>query len=118
VTAGADDECPVLEEIEAIGEGHPDDSFVIDDARLFASAPPAPMDPAKWPTLLEVFDALRTRHPEHFVTVLGDQVVAVPERARAAVDAHGMRVQEREVTLPTRAKGAVYRARERLAGRR
>jgi hypothetical protein len=91
-TAGAEDECPLLGELEAIAPGHPDDCILVDDARLFASAPPPPHDPARWPTLLEVLDALRARWPEHLVTVLEDQIIAVPERARPAIDAYGHRV--------------------------
>jgi len=30
----------VLDELAAIADGHPDDSIVIDDARLYAAAPP------------------------------------------------------------------------------
>lgn len=118
VTAGAGDQCPVLDEIRAIGAGHPDDCLLIDDARLFASAPPPPMDPQAWPTLVEVFDAIREQRPDHRVTVLGDQVIAVPERARVALDAYGLRVQRAQESLLDRAKGVAFQARERLAGRR
>ena len=78
-TAGADDECPVLAEIATIGAGHPDDCLVIDDARLFTAPPPAPHDPAQWPTLIELLDAIRAVRPEHHVTLLSDQVITVGE---------------------------------------
>ena len=94
-TGGEEDQCPVLKEIEAMGSGHPDDCIVIDDARLFTSAPPPPHRVEQWPTLIEVFDAIRARHPEHLVTVLGDQVIGVPARGRPAVDAYGLRLQPR-----------------------
>lgn len=92
-TGGEDDQCPVLNEIEAMGPGHPDDCIVIDDARLFTSAPPPPHKVEQWPTLLEVFDAIRTHHPDHLITVLGDQVIGIPARARPAVDTYGLRLQ-------------------------
>jgi hypothetical protein len=92
ITEGTGDECPVLEELAAIGTGHPDDCVVIDDARMFTSAPPPPLDPAQWPTIVEVFDAIRSERPEHVVTLLGDQVIAVPQRAKAAIDGYGIRL--------------------------
>jgi len=109
-TAGAEDECPVLAELAAIEAGHPDDCVLIDDARLFTSAPPPPHNREMWPTLIEVFDALRARWPEHIVTVLADQVVAVPPRARDALDAYGLRVAPRPPSL-------VRRIVSRTAGR-
>jgi hypothetical protein len=88
-TAGAGAECPLLDEIAAIAKGHPDDCVLIDDARLFAAAPPPPHDPEQWPTLVAVFDALRSaRHGAH-VTMIGDVVIAVPARAKAAIDRYG-----------------------------
>jgi hypothetical protein len=90
-TAGVEAECPLLDEIAAIGAGHRDDCLLIDDARLFAAAPPPPHDPAQWPTLVEVFDALRATRPDHHVTVLHDLVIAVPGSAKEAVDDFGRR---------------------------
>lgn len=90
-TAGRDDQCPVMAEIDALGAGHPDDCIVVDDARLFLAAPPPPYDPRHWPTIVEVIDGLRRIHPDHHVTVLDDQVIAVPLRAKTVVDRHGQR---------------------------
>ncbi|MFI5003731.1 MAG: hypothetical protein ACHQE6_01835 [Solirubrobacterales bacterium] len=92
VTEGVEDECPVIEEIVAIGAGHPDDCLIIDDARLFTSAPSPMLDAAQWPTIIEVFDAIRYQRPDHIVTLIADQVIAVPQRAKPAIDAHGARV--------------------------
>lgn len=91
-TAGVEDECPVLDEIAAIGSGHPNDCLIVDDARLFTSSPPPPHRAEQWPSLLQVFDALRALHPTHLITVLDDQIIAVPRAAKAALDAHGLRV--------------------------
>lgn len=93
ITEGADDQCPVLAEIAAIGTGSPDDCIIVDDARLFTSAPPPPHNVEQWPTLLAIFDAIRRSHPEHLVTLLNDQVIAAPERARPAIDAYGARIR-------------------------
>lgn len=116
VTAGADDECPVLRELRVIGPGHPKDCLVIDDARFFTSLPPPPHDPAAWPTLLEVLDAIRADRPEHHVTLLGDQVLAVPQAGRSIVDAHGQSLLLRDAAprLLERAQAAGRGLRERL----
>lgn len=94
-TGGAEDECPVLAEIAAIGAGHPQDCLIVDDARLFTSAPLPPHDPAQWPTIVAVLDAIRSQWPEHLVTLLADQVVAVPALAKPAIDAYGARLNDR-----------------------
>lgn len=117
-TAGAEDECPVLGELEAVAGGHPDDCVIIDDARLFASAPPPPHRPEAWPTLLELFDAVRATRPGHLVTVLGDQVIAVPSRARPAIDAYGHRLGAATRSPLARASAVAFGLRERLFTRR
>jgi hypothetical protein len=91
-SAGVEDECPVLEELEAIGAGHPDDCLIVDDAGLFMSPPPPPHRAEQWPTIDEVCDAVRAIHPNHLITVLDDQVIAAPARAKPALDAHAARV--------------------------
>ncbi len=120
VTAGADDECPVLRELEAIGAGHPMDCLVIDDARLFTSAPPPPHDPAAWPTLVEVLDVIRADRPDHHVTLLEDQILAVPPEGRSIVDAHGQSLLLRNDApgWAQRAQSVARSLRERLGRRR
>jgi hypothetical protein len=112
-TSGADDECPVLDELAAVGDGHRDDCFLIDDARLFTSAPPPPHRAEQWPTLIEVFDALRARHSDRVVTLLADQVVAVPGRAKPAIDVYGQRVQ-RISPIVAGARGLAGMVREKI----
>lgn len=108
-TAGAEDECPVLEELAAIAGGSPDDVVVIDDARLFAAAPPPPHDPKQWPELVAVMDRLRELWPQHHVTLLNDQVVAVPRRAKAALDAYAHRLWENPTSPPSARPGRTER---------
>jgi hypothetical protein len=88
-TAGEESECPVLDELAVLRGGNAHDCLFIDDARLFTAAPPPPHDPSHWPTLSEVFDAVRAVWPEHHVTMLADQVIAVPAAARPLVDRFG-----------------------------
>jgi hypothetical protein len=122
-TEGVEEECPVLAEIAAIGAGHTEDCLVIDDARLFTSAPPPPHDPAQWPAIVDVFDAIRSQRPHHVVTVLADQVIAAPPWARPAIDSYGARlrdtygarVQARAVAARGRALGALAAVRTRVA---
>jgi len=114
-TEGSEDECPVLEELVAIGAGHQHDCLIIDDARLFTSAPPPPYDPSQWPSIVEVFDAIRSRRPEHLVTLLSDQVIAVPTRAKPLVDSYGARVHAASVGLRWRASDVLVKARTRIA---
>jgi hypothetical protein len=89
LTAGQESECPILEEISAIRQGPSDSCVLIDDARLFVAAPPPPHDPAHWPTLVEVIDALRSREERRHTTVIGDLIVDVPAAGKPLVDSFG-----------------------------
>jgi hypothetical protein len=84
-TAGADDPCPVLDELDAI-RPHPADCLLIDDARLFAAN-----FYEEWPTLMEVLDALREARPTGYVTVVHDLIASVPAEAKDIVDMFGWR---------------------------
>lgn len=109
ITAGAEDECPVLDELAAIAAGHPDDCILIDDARLFVEPPPPPHDPAQWPSLEEIQAAIRTARPDHHLAVLHDVVVAVPRRACDLADRFGRQRPP--------GNGLMRRVVARLAGR-
>jgi len=87
--AGQDSQCPVLDELAALKGGHPNDCVIIDDARFFLTRPPPPYNPAHWPRLVEVLDALRAVYPSHHVTLLDDQIISVPASAAPIVDAIG-----------------------------
>jgi len=87
-TAGESAECPVLEEIASLAGAGPLDCVVIDDARVFAGPPPPPCEPAQWPTLIEVLDALRSVRGSVHVTVFDDQIVAVPLEGKGVADRH------------------------------
>ena len=80
-TAGVEDECPVLSEIAAL-EGRHDDIVLIDNARLFLSAPPAPHDPAQWPSMMEIANLLNRRSTPPYVQVIDDVIFIVPARER------------------------------------
>jgi hypothetical protein len=96
--AGVGSECPLLDELAAIANGHQNDSIVIDDARFFTTSPPPPHDPAQWPTLVQVIDALRQFGRSRFITLINDLVIAVPDDARSIVDEWA----RRETSAPRR----------------
>jgi hypothetical protein len=65
---------------------------------------------------LQIFDAVRTARPTHHVTVLDDQVIAVPPTVKSAVDRYG---QELAAQHEAKAKAGqrpplIYRALDRI----
>ena len=78
-TSGEGDECPLLDELRAL-TGRVNDVILIDDARLFVCAPPAPHQPSQWPTLLDIARALPDRGDHHFLQVVDDVIFIVPDR--------------------------------------
>jgi hypothetical protein len=76
-TAGEDDECPVLSELETLSHRQ-GDVILIDDARLFLSAPPAPHRPDQWPTFLEIAQVLAKQPNQPFVQIIDDVIFIVP----------------------------------------
>lgn len=47
-------ECPLMEELAAIGGLHGHSVILIDDAEYFLNPPPPPHDPTQWPTLDQI----------------------------------------------------------------
>lgn len=77
VTAGADDPCPVLAEIEALAARFAGEAVVaVDDARIFGLADPRDEVNNAWPSLLEVLTALADHGWATFV--VDDVMVGVP----------------------------------------
>jgi hypothetical protein len=95
-TAGRESECPLLAELAALIPRRASTAVVIDDARLFSSPPPPPHDPAQWPTLIEVEVQLARLNPDFEVSVVEDQIVAVPPAGRPAVERWRQLVRHRE----------------------
>ena len=84
-TAGDKAECPLLAELDAIATLNADSAILIDDARLFLAAPPAPHDPEQWPSLADVVERLRSLNREHGLWVVNDVIVFAPIAARQAM---------------------------------
>jgi hypothetical protein len=86
LTAGKDDECPLLGEIEVL-EPHLDKHLLlIDDANLFLSPPPAGHKTDHWPDIAGILDRLRKIH-RPYIAIFDDVICVVPEPHReAAID--------------------------------
>jgi hypothetical protein len=80
-TAGESDECPLLGELAALSGRH-EDIILIDDARLFLSAPPRPHNPMEWPGIGAIVEALGRHCGEPFVQIIDDVIFAVPSKER------------------------------------
>ena len=78
-TAGEKDECPLLTELQILRQRR-GDIILIDDARLFLSAPAAPHDPSQWPTLMEISRELDQSPSHPFVQIIDDVIFVVPPR--------------------------------------
>jgi len=77
VTAGENNECPLLAELGALRQRQ-GDVILIDDARLFLSAPPVPHDPSQWPTLTEIVFLTMKDPNQLFLQIVDDVIFIVP----------------------------------------
>lgn len=90
-TAGAAAQCPLLRELEAIGELNDESAILIDDARLFLAPPPEPHDVSAWPTYDELRHALDAVAPRHQRMIVDDVVAVYPAASAAAIHDHARR---------------------------
>ncbi len=93
-TGGEHSQCPLLHEMAAIGHLGANSVLMVDDARLFLAAPPAPHDVTHWPSFHEIERALRRLSKRHEIAVVNDVIVFHPSVATQAVKsfarAHGV----------------------------
>ena len=120
VTAGEGDECPLLDELEIADSSPQSMAILVDDARYFLAAPPAPHELGDWPDLAEVVSCL-SRERQRYVAVTEDVIAAVPMEHRETVVTHCRLISTE--ALPTknalrRALRRAGRALRRLIGRR
>lgn len=90
-TSGQGDECPLLDELAIADRSGQNLAVLVDDARYFLSAPPAPHRLDDWPDLTQVVDTL-SRRRERYVCVTEDVIVAVPMGNRDVVVEHCRRL--------------------------
>jgi hypothetical protein len=90
-TAGDKSQCPLLEEIAAIGRLGATSMVLIDDARLFLAPPAEPHDVAQWPELNQIVQALRRLSDSHEIMVVNDVIAFYPPGAHDAMQAYARR---------------------------
>lgn len=118
ITAGSDDPCPVLAEIEAISSAFGADAVVaIDDARIFGIHSPSDAVNRDWPSLLEVLACLADTGQSSFV--IDDVIVGVPPRLGDSLaelaTSSWMNTRHARPPWRLRAEKALGRARSRYA---
>ena len=77
-TAGGDSQSPLLEELQAIRTLHSQSVLLIDDARLYLCAPPAPHQLAHWPDFHSILEKLFRLSSIHRLMILNDVIVFYP----------------------------------------
>lgn len=77
-TAGQEDECPLLGELDLIRR-RDGDIIIIDDARFFLCAPYKPLNPAKWPMISEIVKMLDTSDHQRYIQIVDDAIFVVPQ---------------------------------------
>jgi glycosyltransferase involved in cell wall biosynthesis len=87
-TAGELSECPLLDELQAIGKLNNKSVVLIDDARLFLAPPLAPHEITHWPSFHQVLTCLLAMSADHELIVINDVIAFFPKQARAAVQAY------------------------------
>jgi len=94
-TAGSDNQCPLLEELQALTPCDQSSVLLIDDARLFLSTPQPPHDPDQWPTISQIVKALDACLIGNFTAVVEDVIVCVPTRAMPILRAYCQQASEK-----------------------
>lgn len=77
-TAGETSQCPLLEELAAIGTLRSDSVVLIDDARLFLTPPPLPHEISLWPDLSALLDQFRKLSDGHALIHYNDVLLFLP----------------------------------------
>lgn len=70
--------CPLLDELRAIRQLHPESVILIDDARLLIAPPVAPHPVAGWPRFHAILAALQQLSPEHRLLICNDVLIFYP----------------------------------------
>lgn len=84
-TTGEKSQCPLLEEIHAIGQLNEESIILIDDARLFLAPPPEPHEISQWPSIDSIITALRQTSSRHELSVVNDVIIFYPKLVRDSV---------------------------------
>lgn len=85
-TSGEQSQCPLTEEIAALGQLNDQSVVLIDDARLFTSPPPAPHEVSHWPKFNDIVLGLQRLNPNHRLMIVNDVIAFYPPSAEAALN--------------------------------
>ena len=102
-TAGEKSQCPLLEELAAIGSLNDQSVVLIDDARLFLTPPPRPHEISCWPDLTQLLDQFRKLSKKHTTIYYNDVLLLIPLSILESIKSF---VQERAFNLLTYADKA------------
>lgn len=81
-TAGELSQCPLLAELQAIGQLNDQSVVLIDDARLFLAPPLVPHEISQWPGFHQVVTQLLSMSPKHELMVVNDVIAFYPSSAK------------------------------------
>ena len=104
-TAGEENECPLLQEIEAINHFGYEKFIFIDDARLFLSPPPPPHNTNHWPTIAEIIKKIEQDVPYSYTVVYKDVIISVPSKYKNAFVRFLQNLNELQA-IPDKTKGS------------
>lgn len=85
-TAGELSQCPLLEELQAIGRLNAESVVLIDDARLFLAPPLAPHEISHWPSFHQIVTCLLSISEEHELMVVNDVIAFFPSKVKPALE--------------------------------
>jgi hypothetical protein len=75
---GADDQCPILDELRILNQSDIEHVILIDDARLFLAPPPLPNQAEQWPTIADICTLLNNGKHKRYTVVFEDVILSVP----------------------------------------
>ncbi|MBI1245738.1 MAG: hypothetical protein GC202_12085 [Alphaproteobacteria bacterium] len=87
-TAGAEDQCPLIDEIAIVNSSPYEHVVLVDDARYFLAPPPSPNRLEMWPDAEATVSALKAGRSDRYVAVIDDVFVRVPAAMRGELQGH------------------------------
>lgn len=114
-TTYSSNECPVLDEIVSVLAAPSDVHIFIDDARLFLTPPPEPLNIESWPSIDKIVEALGA--PDRYTVVFYDTIVSVPLTATTLTADYCQRVATLALEADARRKRRLTTRLSKLARR-
>ncbi len=105
LSGGMTNECPLLNELAAIGRLNDGSVVLIDDARYFLAPAPPPHKADHWPGLSAIETALRQISSSHSLWVINDVMIYAPNRIAEDVIAYGRACSIDLLALAVAARG-------------